>query len=172
MINLETVSKILYTAAGISFISAVIYAVKYRVITSLLFELEQKKLKNSSHELVIAGTNINGNSEISALDPEHKKLTETISTRKKSANTDLINTVTVIKNERKVKNTVSHEHDQNISDHTDKSPDISDKKPALIRSTVPVKKRKNTDSAAIFSITQSITVIPCSEDELRCIDEA
>lgn len=165
--TLEKLTVILFTAAGIVFISAVFYAVKFKVISSFLFEIEQKKIrkKNKDTDFLNIPPEKIPEPEESDTRREYQKLTGTVSVRRNSADISLLSSVP---SEKTDSVTVSETDISENKETENIVPDSADNS-----RTVAAKKRKNIKKTeGVFSITDSITVIPCTYDDIRCIDEA
>lgn len=202
---LEKLTIILFVLSFLFFAAAIVYAVKFKVISSLMFELGHKKDKTGVSEPVTP--------QAAALSTENApaagkpKITGTVSIRKKPDSENIIGTVPAkIKPEKPAESSdTATENNNNNNDDEDiatvyeeekikpsvsptvpsrkfkKDPEPSEpvhepvseqKKRSGQSATIPARNRKTGGYSVQFIITKNITVLQCSEEDLRFIDEA
>lgn len=165
--TLEKLTVIFFSAAVIVFLAAVFYAIKFKVISSFIFEIEQKKFRKKNKEtdfLNIPSEKISED-DINKISREYQKLTGTISVRKKITDISILDS---IPSEKTSPDDVSDSQPEEQKKTDDIRTESSTHNP-----TVAVKKRKSENRSAVkFKITESITVIPCTYDDIICIDES
>lgn len=165
--TLEKLTVIFFSAAVIVFLAAVFYAIKFKVISSFIFEIEQKKFRKKNKEtdfLNIPSEKISED-DINKISREYQKLTGTISVRKKITDISILDS---IPSEKTSPDDVS-ETQITEQKNTD---DIRQESSAHNPTVAVIKRKKVSNTADIFNITESITVIPCTNDDIICIDEA